>query len=44
MKDVLTDKRFLIGVVVGWLVVPAATRFVSMQLSKRNAPTVAAGS
>jgi hypothetical protein len=43
MKAVLTDHRFWIGAAVGWLVIPAVSRFASMQLAKRSTPTVAAG-
>lgn len=40
--DMVTDKRFLIGLAVGWLVVPYVSRFVTMQLSARKAPAAPA--
>lgn len=31
----VTDKRFLIGVAVGWLVIPYALKFAGMKLPAR---------
>jgi hypothetical protein len=37
MIDFVMDKRFLVGLVVGWFVVPYGMRFVTMQRSKMTA-------
>lgn len=34
MVDWVTDKRFIVGLVVGWFVVPYAMRFITMQRSR----------
>lgn len=31
--DILTDKRFLIGLAVGWLVIPRVVSAVTMRMS-----------
>jgi hypothetical protein len=33
MLDFVTDKRFLVGLAVGWLVIPWAARAISMRMS-----------
>lgn len=38
MLNVVTDKRFLIGVAVGWLVIPYGMKFVAMRLPAKAAP------